>query len=83
MVKCEALLGGSGKTGAVLYQDGRHLLLPLLDGDLLMRHVEVEVLSDWSKRQQCQHFQHFGRRCEESAAPVTRGKYYCKKFILN
>ena len=46
MEKREALLGGSGQTGAVLHQDGRHLLLPLLDGDLLIRRVEIKVLSD-------------------------------------
>ena len=30
----EALLGGSRQTGAVLHQDGRHLLLSLLGGDV-------------------------------------------------
>ena len=43
MEKREALLGGSGQTGAVLHPDGRHLLLPLLGGDVERR---VEVLSD-------------------------------------
>ena len=39
----EALLGGGGQAGAVLHQDGGHLLLALLGGDM---ERGVEILGD-------------------------------------
>ena len=58
----EKLLGGSGKTGAVLHQDGCHLLLPLLGGDVERR---VEVLSDGI---------HYGPRLEQGDNNVNISK---------